>query len=318
MAQITGTGTIWNLPNYFGELFTADETETPFLSMIGGLNGGAQTANFEFPTGSMYDFPAATQPAITETASLTAPSATEAVRTQLKNVTQIFHQAVDISYVKLSNAARLSGINTAGSANTIADEKNYQIEYNLKIIARNVEYSFLRGTYAISTSSAVANKTRGMLAVCDDAASTDIAAGGVALTVAMMDAMFLAMRVAGAKFTRPMLWGSPKMVQAITALYEQAPDSRYEAGSNIVTIVTNFGNFEVYSMGHRLMADTDVLCADMAYINPITQPVPEKGNMFYEELAKTGAAEKGQLFGQIGLDHGPAFLHGKVSGIVLA
>ena len=43
MPQVTGIGTTWNLPNYAGELFTADPTQTPFLSMIGGLTGGRQT-----------------------------------------------------------------------------------------------------------------------------------------------------------------------------------------------------------------------------------------------------------------------------------
>lgn len=317
MAQITGTGTVWNLPNYFGELFTADEVETPFLSYIGGMNGGMQTQNFEFPVGSLYDFPTAAQPAITETTSLTAPSGTEAVRTQIKNVTQIFHQAVDISYVKLSNGSRLSGINTAGTSNNVEDEKDMQIMYNLTIIARNVEYSFLKGTYQISTASNVANKTRGMIELCDDASSTAIAAGAANLTKAMMDSLFLGVREAGGRFTDPIIWGSPAIVQKITSLYEVLPDSRTVGGAAIMTIVTNFGNVGVYTKGHRFMADTELLLADMAYVRPVTQPVPEKGNMFYEELAKTGAAEKGQLFGQVGLDHGPAFLHGKITGIDL-
>ena len=29
MANITTTGTVWNLPNYAGELFTADAVNTP-------------------------------------------------------------------------------------------------------------------------------------------------------------------------------------------------------------------------------------------------------------------------------------------------
>ena len=61
MPQVTGIGTTWNLPNYAGELFTADPTQTPFLSMIGGLTGGRQTDNFEFPTAVLYDFPEAAQ-----------------------------------------------------------------------------------------------------------------------------------------------------------------------------------------------------------------------------------------------------------------
>lgn len=37
---------------------------------------------------------------------------------------------------------------------------------------------------------------------------------------------------------------------------------------------------------------------------PVEQLVPGKGNFFLEELAKTGAGTKKQIFGQIGLDHG--------------
>ena len=46
MANQKGTGTTWNLPNYAGDLFTADPTNAPILSMIGGLTGGVQTENF--------------------------------------------------------------------------------------------------------------------------------------------------------------------------------------------------------------------------------------------------------------------------------
>ena len=34
-----------------------------------------------------------------------------------------------------------------------------------------------------------------------------------------------------------------------------------------------------------------------------------------EPLAKTGAGEKYQIFGQIGLDYGAEFLHGKITGL---
>lgn len=43
--------------------------------------------------------------------------------------------------------------------------------------------------------------------------------------------------------------------------------------------------------------------------------VDYKGNFFLEQLAKTGAGEKYQLFGQIGLDHGAEWYHGKFTGI---
>ena len=52
MSNVSGQGTVCNLPNYSGELFTADMINTPLLSMIGGLTGGAMTNNFEFTQGA--------------------------------------------------------------------------------------------------------------------------------------------------------------------------------------------------------------------------------------------------------------------------
>ena len=42
---------------------------------------------------------------------------------------------------------------------------------------------------------------------------------------------------------------------------------------------------------------------------------PGKGVLFYEELSKTGASEKGQIYGQLGLDYGPEEFHGKITGL---
>lgn len=313
MPQVSGQGTIWNLPNYWGELFIADTNNTPFLSMIGGMSGGMQTGNFEFPTTSEYDFPAAAQPAITETESLTAPTATEAVREQVKNVTQIFHEAVSISYAKLSNSNRLTGINSVGSDNPAADEKAFQIAYNLSIIANNIEYVNFNGAYQIATSAAVANKSRGMLAACDLTGGTAVAAAGATLDKAILDSLFLSWWNAGALRKTPVIWVNGFQKQKISEIYGYAPDDRNVGGVNINQIETDFGMIGV-ALSHRMPTDS-VLLADMAVIKPVTQPVPEKGNFFYEELSKTGASENGQIFGQYGLDHGPAFAHGKITGL---
>lgn len=315
MAQIAGVGTVWNLPNYFGELFTADMTNTPILNALGGMDSGRkQTSNFEFVTGSEYDFPTATQPAITETGSLTAPTATAAVRGQDKNVTQIFQQAVNVSYAKLSNTGRLSGVNTAGTSNNVQDELDFQTMFNLAIIARNVEYTIINGTYQISTGVAVANKTRGLLAVCDLTGSTAIDALAGTLTTTLVNTMLRTMFENGAPMQNLVIYANAAKKQKISSLYELNPRSRVVGGNAIDAIVTDFGEIGIMPP-HRFMTDTDILCVDMNYLGIVTQPVPGKGNMFYEPLAKTGAAEQGQVFGQLGLDHGPAFAHGKIENL---
>jgi hypothetical protein len=315
MAQVSGQGTIWNLPNYWGDLFTADMINTPFLTMIGGLsNGGMETDNFEFATSVEYDFATAAQPAITETASLTAPTATEAIRAQSKNVTQIFMEAVKLSYVKLSNKGRLSGINTAGKQNNLSDELAWQIAYKLQKIARDIEYTCLNGVYQIATDAGVANKTRGMLELCDNAAAASVDASGADLSKAMVDEVLREMHSNGAIFRNVVIWANGFQKQALSAIYGYAPDDRNVGGVNIKQIETDFGVIGVAN-AHRFMPADDILFAEMSVVKPVTQPVDGKGNMFYEELAKTGASENGQLFGQFGLAHGPAYMHGKIHSL---
>ena len=71
------------------------------------------------------------------------------------------------------------------------------------------------------------------------------------------------------------------------------------------------------AMGKKdiLKVECDVDALNLDVIAPVYQPVPGKGNFFLEPLAKTGAGEKYQLFGQLGLDHGPEWYHGKFTGI---
>ena len=313
--NITGTGTTWNLPNYAGELFTADPTNTPILCAIGGLTGGVQTENFEFPTDSQYSLPAAAQPEITETASMTAPAAEEVVRDQSTNVTQIFHEKVAISYVKESNRGRMSGLNTAGQQNNVqSTERDWQIARKLEKISRDIEYTIINGVYQKATSAAVANKTRGLLPLC--AAGTTIAAGSKVLTKAMLQKLFKEMYDAGAIFSNLVLWTNSYQKQIITDIYSYAPTDRNVGGTNIKQIETDFGNIGIAL--NRFMPQASVLAAEMSVLAPVFQPVPEKGNFFYEELAKTGASEEGQIFGQFGLDHGPAFMHGSITGLTAA
>ncbi len=315
MAQINGMGTTWNLPNYSGELFSADAINTPLLSTIGGLTGGKMTTNFVFPTSSEYDFAAASQPDISETASLTAPSGTEAVRTQVENVVGIHQQAVELSYHKQGNVGRMTGINTIGQANNAPSELDFQISYNLQKIARDVEYSFINGVYAKTTVSGTANQTRGIIECADDAGNT-IAAIAADLSTDLVNQLLLKMADHGAYFSNVQIHVNAFQKQAITALYKIEPRDRTDGGANISMLYTDFGIFEI--VWNRFVPADTIVFVDVAYCAPVFMEVPGKGVLFYEELAKTGASERGQIYGEIGLDHGPEFMHGSITGLAIA
>lgn len=316
MANITGTGTSWNLPNYAGELFTASPTKTPFLSAIGGLSGGRKTESSEFITGQEYEFPDAAQPAISETASETAPTATALVREQKKNVTQIFHEAISITYAKMANRGQLAGLNLAGQQANPGNEKDWQIARRLEKMARDIEYTFLNGAYQRSNGAAVADKTRGMLELCSTGTTIDL--DNAALTLAGLQPLYKAMADAGAPFGKMALFCNSAVKQMLTAFYENQLGynlraARNEGGMNVTHIETDF--FEMDIIYDPFMPADSLLIADLSVCAPVFQEVPGKGVLFYEELAKTGAAEKGQLFGMVGLDHGPQFAHASITGI---
>ena len=84
--------TSFGVLNYSGMLFNKGNIRTPLSSIIGSR---AKTTNHvEFVTGQEYSSAGGAQPAISETASLTAPDATVVTRTQKTNVTQIFQETV--------------------------------------------------------------------------------------------------------------------------------------------------------------------------------------------------------------------------------
>lgn len=313
MAQVEGLGTSWNLPNFAGELFTADATQTPFLSMIGGLTGGMQTSNFEFPTAVLFDYPEPKQPEISEDASATAPAATHTTREQETNVVQIFHETINLSYAKLSNMGRMSGLNTAGQNPNPNDEEAWQVQQKLVKIARDLEYTFINGKFQKSTGSNVANKTRGMLELCSNGNTID--ASEAALSKDLLDALMKEMADNGAYFNNMVLFASAKNKQLLTKMFEDKfrTESRNIGGMNITEIETDFCKLGI--TWDRFIGDSDILIADMAHIAPVFQVVPGKGVLFQEPLDKSGASNKSQIYGQIGLAHGAAFLHGSITNL---
>src|SRR5690348_5351591 len=99
MAGVSGQGTTYNLPNYHGELFSISPTETPFLSAIGGLNGAKAWSATEFEWQTVDRRASSANNVALEGA--TAPAGSERARSNVTNVTEIHHSAVEVSYTKM-------------------------------------------------------------------------------------------------------------------------------------------------------------------------------------------------------------------------
>ena len=306
--------TSFGVLNYSGMLFNKGNTRTPLSAIIGGR---AKTTNHvEFVTGQEYTAGGdGSQPEISENASLTAPDASVVTREQKTNVTQIFQESVGISYAKQSNMGTLAGVNIANQQANPVNELDFQVAAKIQKINRDIEYTFINGVFNKATSDATVNKTRGLI----PAITTNVTAMGNK-PLGLWDIADMVKKIYGANAPTDglCLWCDAITLFQINADAVQngltvIPAAREINGIALSSVVTPIGIVYLY-LGECLPAGTALLL-NLDVIAPVYQPVPGKGNFFLEQLAKVGAGEKYQLFGQIGLDHGPEWYHGKFTGI---
>lgn len=313
MANASAAGTVWNCPNYVGELYLIGANQTPFLNAIGGLQNGIvrTVAGWEFSLNQNYALESAAQPAITETASLTAPTATTYVRAQDVNTCQIFQKQISVSYAKQSNAGTVSGIAiVSGEVQPVQNELDFQTQAALRQVALDAEYTFLNGAYQKATNAGVAAKTRGIITACT---TNTVAASSAALSETLINDLLEEMATNGARFERMAIFGNAYQIRRINAIYKADPDSRTDGGRNITRILTPFCELQVLYAPQ--VSTSTLLIADLAVCQPVFLPVPGKGVLFREELSRTGASESYQLYGQMGLDYGHESFHGTITGL---
>jgi len=391
MSGITGLGTTYNLPNYTGILYSLTPSTTPFFSAIGGLGNGGQTSSTEFEWQS-YDLRNPGQNVALEGAA--APTAQARARGNVTNVVQIHQEKVSVSYSKLAAVGLKSGTNN-DAANPITDESNFQVMTTLTEMVRDIEYSFINGSYQKPSDNSTARKTRGLIAAVttnlqakatstitglsaatdtvtetatglsngDKIIFTDVGAsttlqvgriyyvvnkstnafkvatssGGTAITIGTAtvayrlpwtttlttthvdDLLQLTYDNGGIQeASTATLMVNSSQKRAISAAYGNAygkfqETSRTVGGVAVDTIVTDFGTLNV--MLNRYVPQDVIVAASLDVCRPVYLETPGKGHFFAEPLAKTGASDDVQLYGEVGLAYGPELAHGVLTGL---
>jgi len=309
MGAVSGLGDSYDLPNYVGELFNITPNDTPFLSAIGGMTGGKSVTSKQF-TWQTVDNATAAQTVVAEGADATFA---ERSRSEVTNVTQIMQYGVHVSYTKQAAVGNLAGQSILGNQ-PVQDELAFQLDMAMKRAARDIEFSFIQGTYVADTDVSTARKTRGMLAAIS---TNERAAAGGALTQSDVDQVLKAMADSGAPFEQPVMMANAFQKQKLSSIFSSAlslaPRDRNIGGVNITTIETDFG--EIGIVYNRHVPADDIVIADLAYCKPVFLDIPGKGHFFAEPLAQTGSAYKFQIYGEVGLEYGPEQFHGKITNL---
>lgn len=315
MSGITGQGDSYNLPNYVGELFSISPEDAPLLSAIGGLTGGesAGATFFEWQTYDLRDADENRQ----RLEGAKAPTAEERVRSTQRNVLEIHQEAIELSYTRQAISRQRSvtgGEKTVTIGGTVvpADEMQWQIDQALKQVARDVEKSFIVGKYQDPTDNTQPRKTRGLL----EAITTNVVAGTGALTEDMVLDLFQKIWEKGGiqeSEGRTVIVGAALKRQLTKIFikekgYKEA--SRSVGGVNLQTFETDFGVASI--MLDRYMPADTLVVASIEELKPRFLEIPGKGHFFVEPLAKVGASDQVQLYGEIGLEYGSELHHGKI------
>lgn len=308
----TGTAQSFGVLNYSGQIFDKANIDTPLVSMLPRRN----TSSVEFVVNSTYASESASMPEISETKSLTAPEPTYVTRAQETNVVQIFQYTTAVSYQKQANTGTLAGINIAGQANNVPNEFDFQMAQKTKKARKDLEYTLINSTYNKATTDATVNKTRGLV---EAITTTTKALGDKELDYDNISEVLRAMSKAGADMNGLVIMCDAIGKAQITNNFSKLPgfylpQSRTVGGINIDQIVTPAGTVGVMQYDNFLPEKT-VLIVNLGVLSIVEMPIPGKGNFFWEPLAKTGAGDKGMLFGNAGLDYGPEWYHAKITGV---
>lgn len=327
MPGITGQGTTFNLPNFVGELFTETPTDTPFLSAIGGLTGGEAVTStlFQWQGYDLRDASDTRQ----RLEGANAPTAESRTRFNVVNVVEIHQEALEVSYTKQAATGQFdsTGSNHPGSVgiagmNPVMNEVDWQTRQHLVQIARDVEQSFITGTFNNPSDNTTARRTGGIL----EAITTNVVdAGGASLDddsggteqpgFVLLDLLQQVWESGGIMVSETAtIMANAHQKRRLTKAF--ITDANYQeqtrdvGGVAVTTIETDFGRLNI--MLNRYMPTDQVAVVSLDECAPMFLLVPGKGFLFIESLARQGSAERFQIYGEVGLKFGNEKAHGKI------
>ncbi|BDI27994.1 hypothetical protein CCAX7_000450 [Capsulimonas corticalis] len=318
-----GIVTINNVVPYLGELFQMNKRPNALLRLLGGIQGGVQeTTAKEFPIGAFWNIPAPAQPAILEGAN--APTPAYRSLTQSTNVIQIFQEAITITYLAQSDhtVAGIVPIPQGAAQGGVQNPRSseFQVMTTLQKVAQDANYSMLNGTFVNPADPAsTALKTRGLLTAITTNSIDKSADTGVTTTmyrgyVNLLMQTVITANGYGVDETWTLLAGTTEYSNICAAYEAQGtiylqPESEY-AGIKVRKILTRFGSINLV-LEPDMPAQYFAIC-NLGVAGIVGLPVPNKGILFEEQLFKQGSADQTQLYGQLGIDHGPEYCHGKL------
>ena len=316
MAHTDAVGNSVNLPDYAGALFVigAQAGKTPLLSMTGSMTQGGIVTGATFVMGNFLTLDAASEgDVVSETSSITAPASDIFAPAQQTNYIQIMLKRFALSY-KAQAQGTLSGVAAVDMGTTKPATSSFQRDAFLLQMACNMEWSMLRGTGTEPATAATAGTTRGIITAVNADGSTEIDASNAALSKSLMEQLEVAILGQTNGMEMPVIFAGAYVVQRLHDLYGN-PDTSMEIGGVSLQQLA-LPTLNRCGLTYSPYVPTSTLAlVDVAKVRPVFMRKPGKPSAFFEELAKTGAADSEQFFTMFGVDYANADYHGTIINI---
>lgn len=310
--------------NYRGALFMYGAQQAPFLNAISGASKRTRTRTF--PIGNQVTLSAGAQTVQSEDTAAAAGTPTTVTLAQAVNVCQIQKHDVATTFAKESIVGQFSGLNVDGYPAALTGLA-FQKKMQLMQMAKNLEYSFLQGTYLAESSSATACTTRGLK---NGISSNTVAAGAKKLAKTMIEELVREMVANGSPFSSCVMLCNAFQMQMLSDIYGYAPMDRTVGGVAIQSFLVP-GAGVIRTLFSPQMPTDEVYLVESSVCSPVFLPVPptvegieigapqnimENGiDVGYYALGTTAAQVGGFLYMQAGLDYGPEMWHGSITGL---
>lgn len=209
---------------------------------------------------------------------------TSKTRTKVSNYTQIFQYGINVS-------ASMRAVLQAG----VGDEYSFQVARRLMEAMRELDSTVVGGIKSASAGSDTVYRTMGGMIEFASQAAGNLTTTSEALTMSVVNAMAKQIWDDGGYPTFILVGGKQK--RAISAFDQSARRSVYDtqvAGYVVDRIITDLG-FMLDVIVDPWMPDDVAIVGDLAKVK--VMPLRNSA-MRAEELAKTGAATKGQVYGE--------------------
>lgn len=306
-----------NFPQYAGELYLFGSYTNPFLAALG--SEARVVNNFDFATGSTYSLNSGTQNSVTENDSLDAPTSFESfTRDQEVNTCQIIQKFVRTSMKMMSSYNKLIGdssdYGSIAGPNAITDPHEHNIQATLRQIYRNLNYTCWNGTYQRAANADTAATSGGLVEAITTKVTTVSGSLASDLSKSDVDDHLAGVADQGIDMSGTVIWVGSKAKITLSDLYslnlQTQPRDRMIGGVNVQTLVTDFGEFPiVYDFD---VPSDSIFFINMPYVKNVWCPVPDKGNLFYEDKSDAAGGKTGMLYGQWGLDWGAEAFHSAI------